>query len=102
MTVENNPNTMVFEYDPEEMRFKTISEFREFVKGGWLCNIAWQGKAYHICTMWIKEERKILFAEIETEKEWFFDDVDELLDFQFDEFRLRDIITKVEVWERSV
>ena len=102
MTVENNPNTLVFEYDPEEMRFKTISEFRQFIKSGQLCNIAWQGKAYHICTLWIKEERKILFAEIETEKECFFDDVDELLNFQFDEFRLRDIITKVEVWERSV
>ena len=101
MSIEYDPE-IIIEYDPEVWRFKTISEFREFVKGGWLCNIEWQGTIYHICTLRIDGKRKILFAEFGTEKEWFFDDVEQLLSYQFDEFCLKDIITKAEVLERSV
>ena len=88
-------------YDLEEMRFKTVSEFRQFIKSGQLCNIAWQGNLYHICTLWMNDAKKLLLAEIETKKEWYFNDVDDLLHFQISGKCLKDIITQVEVWERS-
>ena len=94
--------TMPINYDLEEMRFKTISEFKQFIKSGQLCNIAWQGKNYHICTLWMNGDKKILLADMDAEKEWLFKDVDDLLMHQMDEYHLKDIITQVEVWERSV
>ena len=47
-------------------------------------------------------DKKILLADMDAEKEWLFKDVDDLLMHQMDEYHLKDIITQVEVWERSV
>ena len=90
----------------EKMRFKTISDFKWCMKQGGEVKFCWKGKVY--CAfgklqktpdsnvqMYISEAYKP-----ETEK--WCDNADEVLEYVIDGQRLREIITKVKVWDRTI
>ncbi len=86
---------------PEENRFKTISEFKESMICGGEIVFKWNGMTYGAFRL---EEPKgkyyIAFADGSNEK--WCDTPDEILEYMVDGGRLRDVITQVEVIERTI
>ena len=76
-----------FPYRPEAWRFKTISEFKNSVNRGAELNFEWNGREYHICPVWPNGEVRHCIS---------------ILEYMIDDTRLRDIITKVEVTDRTL
>lgn len=83
----------------EDNRFKTISDFKWCMKCGGEVEFEWKGKVYSITHITygisISESNKQ-----ETEK--ICKDADEVLEYIVGEDRLRDVITKVTVWDRTI
>lgn len=97
------PNTV------EENRFETISDFKWCVNCGGEVQFEWHGKIFGI---WPKLRKtpdsplqilisQILIEDMETTEKWC-DNADEVLEYIIDGERLRDIITKVEVTDRTL
>lgn len=97
------PNTI------EENRFETISDFKWCVNCGGEVQFKWHGKAFGI---WPKLRKtpdaplqmlisQVLIENMETTEKWC-DSADEVLEYVIDGDRLRDIITKVEVIDRTI
>ena len=94
----NNRNVPDEEYF-EENRFKTISEFKWAMSSNSEVEFEWEDKIYGI----VADPNGIAIYEInkqETEK--ICESSDEILEYMLGEYRLRDIITKVKVWSRTV
>lgn len=89
----------VIHIDPEDYRFKTISDFKFAMKYRSEVAFEWKGKDYSIThpngIISICESHKP-----ETEK--YYDSPDETLEYVIDGQRLREIITKVTVWDRTI
>ncbi len=83
--------------DPEEMRFKTISEFKDSLRRGGEIVIAWKEKAYGIFN-----DGQKFYISTPSMHTTFFDTPDELLEYRIGDDRLRDIITQVEVNDRAL
>ena len=96
-------------YDEEAMRFKTISEFKDCVKRGAEIVIEWNGIEYGIFTVPINQRKdsKIHYisrfgnAEVHRATVLYAETPDEILEYMVGENRLRDVITKVYVNERT-
>ena len=91
----NMPNDNYF----EENRFKTIEDFKWSINHGAEIEIEWNDKSYFINQpngiITIHEEDKWLDA-----KE--YKNVDEALEHMIEGQKLRDIITQVKVWNRTI
>ena len=93
----------------EENRFKTISDFKWCVKRGGEIEIEWNGKTFAIFSKIKKAPSspiQIMISQVlidnPEETERWYDTADELLEFQIDGERLGDIITKVDVNDRTI
>ena len=93
----------------EDNRFKSISDFKSCVNCGGEVQLEWKGKVYGI---WPKLSRtpgvplqmlisQVLTDDMESTELWC-DTADEVLEYVIDGDRLRDIITKVEVTDRTI
>lgn len=98
-----HPNTI------EENRFETISDFKWCVNCGGEVQFEWHGKVFGICPKLRKTPdsplqmliSQILIDDMEATEKWC-DNADEVLEYTIDGNRLRDIITKVDVTDRTI
>lgn len=88
-----------YQNTPEEDRFKTINEFKDCMVRGGEVEFVRNNKAYNIThyngKIAISEGRK-------QETELLADTSDELLEYMIDDIRLRDIITEIEITDRTI
>ena len=84
-------------YQEEEMRFKTISEFKRSINDGGEIVIEWAGQSYGI--FFNGTEFYIAFPDRTSVD---FQTVDALLEYPVGGDRLRDIITQVTVLDRAL
>lgn len=85
---------------PEGPDFETISDFKFCMQYGGEVEFSWNGKSYSITH---RQSGEIGISEAykqETEK--LCEDADEVLEYIIDGVRLRDIITEVEVTDRTI
>ena len=91
--------TLVQANTTEQNRFVTISDFKWCMQQGGEVDFEWKNKRYSITHrafgISISEANKQ-----ETEK--ICKDADEVLEYMVGEDRLRDVITKVTVWDRTI
>ncbi len=108
-TVINGSNSF------EDDRFKTISEFQWCVNDGGEVEFEWKGNQYTICH---PDDRINIGAgcyekdgkyynmntneEYTEEDELWGDTADDILEFDVGGDKLRDVITQVKVWSRSI
>lgn len=94
----------------EENRFKTIDDFRQCMHRGGEVNFEWKGIQY-CCFGCVEpspgaETRMVIAqagsAEVNLRTELWADTPDEILEYRVGEDRLRDVITKVKVWVRTI
>lgn len=98
------PNTL------EENRFKSISDFKWCMKRGGEVQFDWQGISYCcfgcVCPAPGKEPRMVISqagsVEVNTKTAKWCDTADELLEYMVGDDRLRDVITQVTVWDRTI
>ena len=92
-------NVIVIHSNPEENKFETISDFKMCMYQGGEVQFEWNNKDYYIThpdgLICIYEPYKE-----ETAKE--YKTIEETLEHIIDGQKLREIITKVTVWERNV
>lgn len=88
---------MQFAYNAEELRYKTISEFKWSLHQGGEIVIEWNEHSYGI---FYNGEK--FYVTTENYEESYYDSPDELLEYCIDGQRLRDIITQVTVLERTL
>ena len=82
----------------EENRFKTISDFKDCMRWHGEVEFEWDGKDYSIT-----HPDKISISEAnkhDTEK--LCSTADEVLEYKVGDVRLRDVITQVTVWSRTI
>ena len=94
------------QYKPEDYRFKTISEFKWSVIRGAEIGFTWKDRNYHVCSKVPPSpgaDPMILFYEdYKEDTEQWFQTPDEVLDCLVGGTRLREIVTQIEVTERTV
>ena len=88
---------MVFYYNAEELRFKTISEFKRSIKDGGEIVIEWDGRSYGIFFNGTQ-----FYMTSQDGSTVYFQTADELLEQHTSGDRLRDIITQVTVLDRAL
>ncbi len=99
----------------EDDRFKTISEFKWCVNDGGEVEFEWKGNRYsithpegriHIGAGCYKKDGKYYNMntneEYSSDDEMWADNADEILECNVSGDRLRDVITRVKVWSRSI
>ena len=91
-----------FTYSPEAWRFKTISEFKNSVNRGAEINFEWNGREYHICPVWPNGEVKYCITPLDTQQDTVYQNADDMLEYIIDNTPLRDIVTKMEVTDRTL
>ena len=91
-----------FPYHPEAWRFKTISEFKNSVNRGAEINFEWNGREDHICPVWPNGEVRYCITLLDTRQDTVYQNAEDMLEYMIDDTRLRDIITKVEVTDRTL
>lgn len=87
-------------YDEEAMRFKTISEFKYCLSHGAEIVIEWNGVEYGIFMDYVTKRFYIGYDSPDTNV--FYDTPDELLEYRVGSDRLRDVITKAIVIDRTL
>lgn len=106
---EDMSNYIIFQ-DPERNRFKTIGDFKMCMRQGGEVQFEWKGIDYCcfgcLCQKPGDKPRMMISQagpEEETSlTELWGDTADELLEYIVGGDRLRDVITQVEVWERTI
>lgn len=91
-------STVVQSNSFEENRFKTISDFKDCMRWHGEVEFEWNGKNYSIT-----HPDKISISEAnkqETEK--LCSTADEVLEYKVGDDRLRDVITQVTIWSRTI
>ena len=91
-------NTIVHANTPEENRFETISEFKWCVECGGDIEFIWNVKIYDI----VHDPDAIVIYEAYSDKESYYKTADELLEHLIDGDRLRDMVTHMEVTDRTI
>ena len=94
----------------EQNRFQSISDFKWCMKRGGEVQFEWKGVMYCCfgCIPPAEGERPRMViaqagsAEVNARTERWCDTADELLEYPVGEDRLRDVITKVTVWSRTI
>ena len=93
----------------EENRFKTISDFKQCVNRGGEIEFEYHERVFGIFPL-LKQnpesEYQILicekFVDNQAETEKWYDTADDVLEYMIDGVRLRDVITEVIVWDRTI
>ena len=94
----------------EDNRFKTISDFKQCMRRGGEVQFEWNGVLY-CCFGCISPAAdaapKMVICqagsvEVNTRTEKWCDTADEILEYMVGGDRLRDVITQVKVWERTI
>ena len=94
----------------EDNRFKTISDFKQCMRRGGEVQFEWNGVPY-CCFGCISPAAdaapKMVICqagsvEVNTRTEKWCDTADEILEYMVGGDRLRDVITQVKVWERTI
>jgi len=98
-----------YTYDPEEYRFKTISEFKWCVHDGGEIEFVWNDRTFGVfpkLNRTSESPQQILVCEKHVENQeqtdLWCDTADEALKYLIDGVRLREIITQVEVTDRTI
>ena len=94
----------------EDNRFKSISDFKWCMKRGGEVQFEWNGIMYSCfgcVSPTVGAAPKMVIcrsgsAEVNTRTEKWCDTADEILEYMVGEDRLRDVITQVKVWERTI
>lgn len=94
----------------EDDRFKTISDFKWCMKRGGEVQFEWKGTMYGCfgsVSPVVGAAPKMVIcqagsAEVNTGTEKWCDSADEILEYMVGGDRLRDVITQVKVWERTI
>lgn len=89
----------VIHTDPENYRFKTISDFKFAMKYRSELAFEWNGKDYSITHL---DEVISICESHKPETEKYYDSPDEALEYVIDGQKLREIITKVTVWNITI
>ncbi len=94
----------------EDNRFKTISDFKQCMRRGGEAEFEWNGIMY--CCFGCVEDpvsrrTRMLISqagsvEVNTRTEKWCDSADEVLEYTVGNDRLRDVITQVKVWSRTI
>ena len=95
--IDWSDSIMQFSYDAEELRYKTLSEFKYSLRQGGEIVIEWNGNCYGI--FYNGEKFYVTTNNYETT---YYDSPDELLEYCIDRERLRDIVTQVTVVDRAL
>ena len=91
--------TMVKSNSFEDNRFKTISDFKDCMKYHGEVEFEWKDKEYSIT----HPDGKISVCQGDHYSEALdVDTADEALEYMLDGDRLRDVITQVKVWYRTI
>lgn len=83
---------------PEDMRFKTISDFKECMICGGEVVFVWNNTRYGI----VRSNGKFHVASEGRSDEQWFDTPDDVLEYTVGSDRLRDVITRVTVLDRII
>lgn len=86
-------------YIPEAYRFKTISEFKTSMCYGAEVVIEWKGKEYGI---WSENGVIRITCSAFPNESRIFENADAALEYLVGSDRLRDVITQVKVWDRTI
>ena len=89
---------IVLHYDDEAMRFKTISEFKNSLVNGGEIVIEWNDVEYGI----FRDQNRFFIGHDTPDTNVYYDSPDELLEYRVGNDRLRDVITKVIVIDRTL
>ena len=103
-------STMVGTNSLEDNRFKSINDFKWCMKRGGEVQFDWKGVSYCcfgcVCPSPGQKPRMVICQagsiEVNTRTEKWCDTADELLEYMMGEDRLRDVITQVTVWDRTI
>lgn len=94
----------------EDDRFQTLSEFKDCMRRGGEVEFEWNGVMYGcfgcVAPAPGAEPRMVIAqsgsAEVNARTEQWCDTPDEILEYQVGDDRLRDVITQVKVWFRTL
>ena len=93
----------------EDNRFKTISDFKWCINGGGEVELEYNNRVFGVFPKQHQDtgsHEQILivekFVENQDETEKWCDTADEVLEYMIDGVRLRDVITEVIVWDRTI
>ena len=90
--------SIVRENSFEENRFKTISDFKECITRGGEVTFVWNGAQYGV----FRSNGKYYIAFTDGRNEKWCDTPNEVLEYSVGSDRLRDVITQVTVFERTI
>ena len=96
--IMSSQDFIVLHYDDEAMRFKTISEFKNSLVNGGEIVIEWNDVEYGI----FRDQNRFFIGCGTPEENVYYDTPDELLEYRVGNDRLRDVITKVIVIDRTL
>jgi hypothetical protein len=85
----------------EDNRFKTISDFKWCIDRGGEVEIEWHGVHYGIIR-YGKDDKITIYIWNQPETEHCFNTADEALEYMVGNDRLRDVITRVTVIDRTI
>lgn len=91
-------NITVITSSAEERRFESISEFKECMHYHGEVEFKWKGRKYDI----VHDPDAIVIYEAYSDKESYYKTADELLEHLIDGDRLRDMVTHMEVTDRTI
>lgn len=98
--------TLVQANTPEQNRFETISDFKWCMRQSGEVEFEWKNKFYCVFGKLQKTpdaDFKMYISEsYKPETEKWCNNIDEVLEYMVGEDRLRDIITKITVWDRTL
>jgi len=104
------PVGRIFPYDPEAWRFQTISEFKWCMAKGGEVQFEWNGIEYSafgcVCPAKGEAPRMMICqsgsVDVNRRTEKWYDTADDMLDYMVGGDRLRDVITRVTVCDRTI
>lgn len=93
--------TVIKTSSPEENRFESISDFKECISHGGEVDFEWKGVRYG-AVRYGTNNKICVYEANKQETEKVCETVDEALEYMVGEDRLRDVITQVTVWDRTI
>lgn len=85
----------------EDNRFKSINDFKQCMECGGEVEIEWHGIHYGIIR-YGTDDKITIYIWNRPETECYFDTADDALEYMVGSERLRDVITRVTVLERTI
>ncbi len=93
-------NTTIPANTPEQNRFVSISDFKDCMRWGGEVEFLWNNVSYSITH--IGDEQISISVSFKQETEKIYDTADDALEYMVGSDRLRDVITKVTVLDRTI